>query len=162
LQGPVVPRCSFTRKRQVTGYCSNVPLAKNVANRLPAGADEYSKLANYLLLAAWSSGADCIVVDATSLRRFFLLSRLPDARVKSLLRASKKAFPHQQLLWEYPENNANVVLYLSRFPFPEPVFQETVSSSRRMALLNLVVRAVEIELPARSEVCSTLRRFAIG
>lgn len=134
----------------------------NAQGGVVPGKDEYSRLANFLVLEAWRSGTDCVVIDARSIRTYFGLARLPDSRVKALQQAAKKAFPHQQRLWENPETNANVALYLSRVPLPRAAFEDVMSTTRRTEVLNLAVRTVAVDLPVLAGVNAALHLFATG
>lgn len=145
--------------RKVSGNARPTP------NRAPATSemDElYGSLVNYLVVAAWAMNVDCVVVEAQSLRRYFAVDRLPDDRVELLLHAAKGLFPHQRRLWENPDQRSNVVLHLSRVPLPEAPFRVSVTTSRRVDLLCLGVRAAAVDVPHQGEVRELLFNFRAG
>jgi hypothetical protein len=119
-------------------------------------------LVNYLALVAWHERADCVVVEAPSLRRFFGVERLSDQRVQSLVRVAKPLFPVSKKLWSNPESNANVALYLSRLPLPGPVFRDVMTTASRVDLLNLVVPTVRVAIPERQKLVKAMRSVGEG
>lgn len=120
-------------------------------------------LVNYLALCAWQSKADCVVLQAQSLRRYYNLERLPDARVQALTRLARPLFPFAQRLWAQPETKTHVVLYLSRFELPKPVFEAgAMSTAKRIALLNAIMPTVQIDLPRWPAVQTSMDAAGAG
>jgi hypothetical protein len=94
---------------------------------------QYRVLGNFLALAAWVRGLDCIVLVRADLERFLGFRRFKSARVEWPRADLKPWFPHQEPYYKSGVPSSIHSLFLSRVPISKYLPPGTMTTDERIA-----------------------------
>jgi hypothetical protein len=121
-------------------------------------------LAAYLAVIAWVRDLDCVALDRDELIRLWgLKKRVEEQRQNWLKNDVKRFFPYfKSLVYaKGPQKFAGV--FLSRRPFPEGCFADSLVTAKRVKLMtNNGLKSGEVKLPPETEMLAYLTSIVHG
>ena len=120
-------------------------------------------LAAYLAIHAWTNDRDCVVIDREDLLAFWgLQKRVGHKRLNWFKRDIQPFFLHTKAL-NFSGGGAFASIFLSRRLLPDDAFRSSMSSAKRVALLQLKkVKAAVVQLPPESQMLAILTSVIHG
>ena len=119
-------------------------------------------LGAYLALQAWKKKVDCVALDRGVSLSFLGLGKMREQRLRWLADDIKDLFPYQEPL-QLTGRSTHGSLYLSRKPFPDGAFEDTMPDGQRVKHLSkLGLAAWVARLPSEDRMVATLATAATG
>ena len=116
----------------------------------------------YLTFWAWMHQADCVVLSRKTLLRFLELERMRNKRVDWMKEDLEELFPHASAMYT-TTSKVYSNLYLSRLPYPDSFPWGSMSTKKRIEMLNAKgLTTLEAKIPKESDMVSTLAKVMIG
>ncbi|EOV6284663.1 hypothetical protein ACOQ0N_004598 [Vibrio parahaemolyticus] len=120
-------------------------------------------LGAYLAMSAWKKGADCVILQRSTLLSFLKLERMKNKRIDWLKEDLKYLF-HYAHTTSYTKTRTYADLYLSRVKIPKgkDVWGSMSTEERIQKLKELNIEAEVIELPSETRLLSKMALVSNG
>jgi hypothetical protein len=116
----------------------------------------------YLAFWAWRNKVDCVVLSGRTTLRYLELERMQNKRINWLKDDLKNVFPYSNAMFA-SSSGAYAGLYLSRLPFPKDVQWDSMSTFRRVEILNDAGLKTKIaKIPSEKKMIAFFAKVMLG